>query len=216
LEVSQVPRSAPNSESTVLEPPRRGRPRDAAAGDAIIEATLAVLAERGYQAATMDAIAAEAGVGKNTIYRRWASKEELVADAIDALGTELATEDGDARTVLLELIRDLGSTFADPRVGRILPGVLGELPRNPTLAHVYADRVVRPRRQAIVELLERASERGELRPDADLDQVADLLVGPPFLRFLLPLGLPEVTDRYAEALLETIWAGIAPRSEPVP
>ena len=201
----------PTTETTVLEPPpRRGRPRDSGASDAILEATIAVLAERGYQAATMDAIAAEAGVGKNTIYRRWASKEELIADAVDELGTEIAIRDGDLHTVLLELIRDLARVFADPRVGRVLPGVLGELPRNPTFARVYADRVVRPRHEAIVELLARARERGELRPEADLDQVADLLVGPPFLRFLLPLGLPPVTERYAEALLETIWAGIAP------
>jgi AcrR family transcriptional regulator len=116
--------------------------------------------------------------------------------------------------VLLDLIRDLARVFADPRVGRVLPGVLGELPRNPTLARVYADRVVRPRHQAIVDLLARARERGELRPGADLDQIADLLVGPPFLRFLLPLGLPRVTERYAEALLETIWAGIAPDETP--
>jgi hypothetical protein len=69
--------------------------------------------------------------------------------------------------------------------------------------------VVRPRRQAIVELLTGALERGELRRGVDVDQIADLLAGPPFLR-LLPLGLPPVTEDYAEELLETIWRGIGP------
>jgi Tetracyclin repressor-like, C-terminal domain len=58
-------------------------------------------------------------------------------------------------------------------------------------------------------LLRRARERGELRGDADVEQIADLLAGPPFVR-LLPLGLPPVTEHYAEELLETIWRGIAP------
>jgi AcrR family transcriptional regulator len=189
----------------------RGRPRRAAARKAILEATLQLLAERGFQEATMDAIAAEAGVGKNTIYRRWASKEELIVDALHELTAELDHLDGDdAYALLLEVIRDFARVFADPLVGRILPGLLGELQRNPEFAVLYADRVVRPRREVVVELLERALEHGELRDDADPDQIADLLIGPTFLRLLLPFGLPEVREHYVEELLETIWRGIAP------
>jgi AcrR family transcriptional regulator len=191
--------------------PPRGRPRRAGARKEIVEAALEVVAERGFQAATMDAIAAAAGVGKNTIYRRWASKEELIADALHELTAELDELEGDdIYALLLEVIRDFARVFADPLVGRILPGLLGELQRNPAFAVVYADRVVRPRREAIVGLLERALERGELRHGADPDQVADLLIGPTFLRLLLPFGLPEVGERYAEELLETIWHGLQP------
>jgi hypothetical protein len=99
--------------------------------------------------------------------------------------------------------------FADPLFGRILPAVLGELQTNPDFAQVYSERVVRPRYEALLELLNRAVERGELRRDADVEQVADLLAGAPFVR-LLPLGLPPVTAHYAEDLLETLWHGIAP------
>jgi AcrR family transcriptional regulator len=191
-------------------PRRRGRPRRASARDAIVEATLGLLAERGFQATTIEAIALRAGVGKNTIYRRWASKEELVADALHELTSDLDVEDaGDLRARLLARIRDLVRVFSDPLFGRIFPGVLGELQRNPTFARVYVERVVEPRRQAIVELLLEARDRGELRPDVDVEHVADLLGGPPFLR-LLPLGLPPVSERYAEELLDTIWHGIAP------
>jgi AcrR family transcriptional regulator len=199
---------------TEIEPPnRRGRPRRAAARKAIVDATLELVAERGFQATTMDEIAARAGVGKNTIYRRWASKEELIADAIGDLTAELDVDEGDdLYSRLLERIRDFVHVFADPLLGRILPGLLGELQRNPEFALVYAERVVRPRHEAIIELLRRARDRGELRAGADPELIADLLVGPPLLRLVFPFGLPDVPTRYAEELLGTIWAGIAPGS----
>lgn len=190
----------------------RGRPRSAAAREAIVAATLRLLAERGFQGATIEAIAAQAGVGRNTIYRRWLTKEDLVADALRELTAERDIGDRDAELydVLLAWIRDYARILADPVFGRILPGVLGELERSPAFAQVYADRVVHPRRQALLDLLTEARERDEIRADAHIEHVADLLAGPPFLR-LLPLGLPRVNERYAEELLETIWRGIAPR-----
>lgn len=200
------------SRTETEEAPRpRGRPRRAAARGAIIEATLELLAERGFQAATMDAIAARACVGKNTIYRRWASKEELVADAIHDLSADLDVLEGDdLYAVLLHQIHDFIDLFADPLVGRILPGLLGELHRNPEFAAAWADRVVRPRRQLIDDLLRQALERGELRKGTDPDLIADLLVSPPFVRVLFPFGLVDVQKRYADELLEAIWHGIAP------
>ena len=199
------------SETVVVKSATRGRPRDAGAREAILDATLELLADRGFHATTMDAIAERAGVGKNTIYRRWASKEELIADALHELTANLDVFEatGDLRSRLLERVRDLVRVFSDPLFGRILPVVLGELQRNPTFARVYAERVVHPRRRALVDLLTDARDRGELRGDVDVEHVADLLGGPPFLR-LLPRGLPPVGDRYAEELLETIWDGIAP------
>jgi AcrR family transcriptional regulator len=159
----------------------------------------------------MDAIATRAGVGKNTIYRRWASKEELIADVVRELTAEVDLQaGGDLHALLLEHVRGLVRAFGDPLVGRLLPGLLGELRRNPEFAAAWADRVVRPRRQAIIELLARALERGELRAGTDPDLLADLMVGPPFLRLLFPFGLPDLPRRYPETLLETIWHGIAP------
>jgi hypothetical protein len=76
-------------------------------------------------------------------------------------------------------------------------------------ADVYADRVVRPRREALRARLTEARDRGELRSDADVELVADLLGGALVLR-LLPLGLPQIGEAYAEELLETIWHGIEP------
>jgi len=194
-----------------VRPRRPGRPRRRATDDAITRATRDLLAERGFQGATIEAIAVRAGVGRNTIYRRWRSKEELVADALRELTSDLDLyEADDLYPVLLDWLRDFARTFSDPLLGRLLAGVLGELQRNPVFADVYADRVVRPRRQALIDRLAAARARGELRSDVDLEHVADLLGGPLLLR-LLPLGLPPLTETYVEELLETIWRGIAPK-----
>lgn len=190
--------------------PTRGRPRQASAGKAIVDATLELLAERGFQAATIEAIADRAGVGRNTIYRRWASKEELIVDALQELVVDLDfQEDGHVYALLLDWIRDFIRVFGDPLYGRILPVVLGELQQNPDFARIYSEQIVQPRYDALLEFLRAAVERGELHPDADPEQIVDLLAAPPFVR-ALPVGLPPVSERYAEELLETIWRGIAP------
>jgi AcrR family transcriptional regulator len=188
---------------------RPGRPRRPTTDGAITRAALDLLAERGFQAATIEAIAERAGVGRNTIYRRWSSKEELIADALRELTTEVDWGADDLYSLLLTWLRDFARTFSDPLQGRLLVGVLGELQQNPVFADVYADRVVRPRREALLARLAEARERGELRADADVELVADLLGGALLLR-RLPLGLPAAGETYAEKLLETIWRGIAP------
>ena len=189
---------------------RPGRPRRPTTDDAITKAALDLLAERGFQAATIESIADRAGVGRNTIYRRWRSKEELIADALRELTTDVDWGADDLYSLLLTWLRDFARTFSDPLQGRLLVGVLGELQQNPVFADVYADRVVRPRREALLARLVEARERGELRPDADVELIADLLGGALLLR-RLPLGLPAAGKRYAEELLETIWRGIAPQ-----
>jgi AcrR family transcriptional regulator len=193
-------------------PRGRGRPRREEARRAILDATIALLAERGFRATTMDGIAERAEVGKNSIYRRWCSKEELITDALDQLtAAPLEFNEGeDIRAVLLERIRDLVRVFGDPVVGQILPDVLGELQRNRAFALTFADRILRPRRAAVNQLIAKARAEGVLGSGGEVDLIADLLVGPPFLRMLFPIGLPELDERYAEQLLETIWRGIAP------
>jgi AcrR family transcriptional regulator len=195
---------------TVTDAATRGRPRQASAGKAIVDATLELLAERGFQEATIEAIAARAGVGRNTIYRRWGSKEELIVDALQELVVDLDFQDGDdVYSLLLDWIRDFVRVFGDPLYGRILPVVLGELQRNPEFARVYSEQIVQPRYDALLEFLRAAVERGELHPEADPEQIVDLLAAPPFVR-ALPVGLPPFSESYAENLLEAIWRGIAP------
>jgi AcrR family transcriptional regulator len=191
--------------------PGRGRPRSAEADTAIVAATLELLAERGFQSTTMDSIADRAGVAKNTIYRRWAAKEELLAEALDNLvGPPVEVDDrAGVEEFLREHSRDTVRALSDPLVRRILPDLVGELHRNRAFAVAFADRLVRPRRAAFVDGLRRAVERGELGLDVDVELVADLLVGPPFARVLLPLGVPAMTEEDADALVETIRRGLS-------
>jgi AcrR family transcriptional regulator len=196
----------------VEAPRRRGRPRRAGARDAILDATLELLAERGFHATTMDAIAERAGVGKNTIYRRWPAKDDLVIDAFlhfTAIIELRAGPDDDVYASLLDYARSLQRLYGDPLASRLIPGLLGELQRDPAFADAYAERVVRPLRMPVVALLERARERGELRADADPEQIADLLVGPGFLRMLFAFGVPKTEPTYPDALLDAIWHGVA-------
>lgn len=192
-------------------PRRRGRPRRAETGQAIVDATLALLAECGFQATTVDAIAERAGVAKNTIYRRWDSKEELIADALDQLTRPALdmSESASVYEILREHARDIARILADPQVRRILPDMLGELQRNRAFAVTFAERLLRPRRTAIVDRLRNAVERGELRRDADVELIADLLGGPPFVRVLLPIDVPEMSEHDADVLVDTIWNGLA-------
>jgi AcrR family transcriptional regulator len=199
-----------------ISPPRRGRPRRPGASEVILDATLELIAERGFHATTMDGIAERAGVGKNTIYRRWRTKDDLIIDAFSHFTEDLEIRGGaggDPYPRLLEYARSLERLYADPLASRLLPGLLGELQRNPLFANAYAERVLGPVREPLVALLEDAKERGELRPEVDPEQVAHLLVGPGFFRMVFAFGLPDTAPNYAETLLEAIWHGVGHRPE---
>ena len=159
----------------------------------------------------MDAIAARAGVGKNTIYRRWVAKDDLIIDAFShfVAPLELRRDGDDLYGRLREYARSLERIYADPLASRLLPGLLGELQRNPAFAIAYAERVLKPIRDPLVALLEKARERGELRREVDPEQVADLLVGPGFFRMIFAFGLAKTERTYPDALLDAIWHGVA-------
>jgi AcrR family transcriptional regulator len=193
-------------------PRRRGRPRRAEARDTILNATLELLAERGFHATTMDSIAERAGVGKNTIYRRWPAKDDLVIDAFLHFTADLHLRAGpgdDVYASLLEHARSAGRLYADPLASRLISRLLGELQRDTAFADAYADRVVRPLREPVVALLVRARERGELRAKADPELIADMLIGPGFLHMLFAFALPQANSGYPDALLDAIWHGVA-------
>ncbi|WNV75181.1 TetR-like C-terminal domain-containing protein [Geodermatophilus sp. DSM 44513] len=142
-----------------------GRPRDPSRDDAIKVAALQVLAEAGYCGLTMDAVAAAAGVGKATIYRRWASKGDLLLSVIDdATADELARPDtGCLREDLLVLLHSLAEVLAGPS-GRASRTLLGALHHEPTLAEVFRQGPLARWQEAFTEVIDRAVDRRELRP----------------------------------------------------
>lgn len=153
----------------------RGRPRDASRDDALREAALAVLADVGYRALTMDAVAATARAGKATIYRRWDSKLDLVIDSCNQLVSEHIPEPdtgslaGDLREFLLAF-----ATFLSGPAGKAAQALVGEIPHEPELAEAFRKSFLRSQRDVLRAVLERAAHRGELADNAPKGMAVEL------------------------------------------
>ena len=194
--------------STTEEARRPGRPRSAAADSAILQATLELLLDTGYRGLTMEQVRARAGVGKATLYRRYGSKEELVAAAVRHLNQEIPVPD--TGTVRDDILAVAGSVLAAAtRVGAatFMPRMLAESAGDPEMHRIFYENLVAPRRAVMAAVLRRGVERGELRPDLDVELAVDLIGGPWVYRLLISGGkLPEVGP---EGLVDLVLSGIA-------
>jgi AcrR family transcriptional regulator len=193
--------------STQVEPaPRKvGRPRDARADVAILEAVLELVAHSGLTHLSMDAVAAKAGVGKATIYRRWPSKEALVVDAWRTLIAPADTPDtGSLRSDVEAILGSLLDKVGDPGFD-VLSQVMAAARTDRALADALREYVA-TRRRPLRTVLERAVERGELSADLELDIVQDALVGPLFYRLLLSHGPLDRT--VVHNVIDIVLAGI--------
>src|SRR6202161_2408974 len=160
-------------------PPRRpARPRSEQAEQAIIEATLDLFAEQGFEGVCVEAVAARAGVGKATIYRRWPNKEELLLAAFGSLKSPYPEPAGvSVRDDLVAMLKGLCSDKADPRHARRHARLLGEGEKYPRLMARYKEPVVEPRRDVMRAVIRRGIETGELRPDVDVEVALLALTG---------------------------------------
>jgi AcrR family transcriptional regulator len=158
----------------------RRDPRSARSRQAILAATRELLAEDGgVRALTVEAVAARSGVAKTTIYRRWRDKWELALDAvmIDMLPRFADPVDvGDTRSELITFTDSVVDIFATPPYGPAMQALVSEIATEPELARVYREQVVVPRRVQLAPVLERGIARGDLRPDADLEQLHEARV----------------------------------------
>ncbi|WNZ26960.1 TetR/AcrR family transcriptional regulator [Leptolyngbya sp. NK1-12] len=170
-----------------------GRPRSAQAHQAMLKATLELLAEVGFEAISIDAIAARAGVGKTTIYRRYASKEELVADAIESIRTEIAIPDtGNLQRDIDALIESAAQITLSPLGRQTVAMIISSASSNPAFAQIYWTKYLQPRRKAFAIVLERAKIRNEVEADLDPDLVFDLMSG----IMLYALIFPTVSESW--------------------
>lgn len=152
---------------------RPGRRRDSSRDDVILEAARQLLAERGYEGTTMDAVAERAGAGKATVYRRWPSKVQLVVDSLACTPSPVTT---------VEDVPDTGSLRGDllavstlrrrSDTDDLMAGLMRIAAAEPEVAAVFKEQFVRARVGLMRGLLVRAQERGEVPPDLDLDMVA--------------------------------------------
>jgi len=176
----------------------RGRPRSAEADRAITDAVLGLLAEVPFADITMAGVAARAGVSTATLYRRYASKEALVVDAIDAEvdrddPPDTGTLDGDLRSFLRRAV----SRMSDTRRGVFL-ALSGELARHPLLAAEVRERLTKPATERVRVMIERAVARKEIPPVADMDLAIAVIIGPLHYRMVVT-GEP-LTSRVADRL----------------
>ena len=184
-------------------PSRGGRPRDPSRDGVIRAAILRLLAEVGYGALTMDAVAAEAGVGKATIYRRWRTKQDLVVDTITELNrTEaLSPDTGSLEDDLRNMLRSLVTMITGP-VGAATLALLSTVPHQPALAEAFRNGPLGVWRDAFGEVWARAEERGELRPGLSSQLSAEATSALLVQRWLLTGE--TVDETFADEVLETM------------
>ncbi|WP_040797567.1 TetR/AcrR family transcriptional regulator [Nocardia higoensis] len=171
---------------------------------AILSATGELIGELPYGKLTVEAIAARAGVGKQTIYRWWPSKGAVVFDAMlerDSGPDGLALPDsGDLRADLRPLLRGSATALTDPAFEGFLRAMYIEIQQDAALAEAYRERLLLPQRAALANRLTAGIESGELRPGLDVEVAVDLLLGPIQMRW--SLGLGGLTESYADKILD--------------
>jgi AcrR family transcriptional regulator len=179
----------------------RGRPRDASRDDALRQAALEVMAEVGYRALTMDAVAARARAGKATIYRRWDSKLDLVIDTCNHLasGNIPSPNTGAVRTDLVEFTEQFVVFLTGP-VGKAAQALVGELPHEPELAAAFRSTFLVAQQDMLRDVLVRGRARGEIGTETPLTLIMEITAG--VLMYRLMLAGDEPDDSFATRLVE--------------
>ncbi|AXK34072.1 TetR/AcrR family transcriptional regulator [Streptomyces armeniacus] len=195
--------------------------RSEASRQAILSAAFDLVGEVGYAKLSIEAIAARAGVGKQTIYRWWPSKGAVLFDAFlpvtegpDGPRTEgdaapgALPDTGDIEADLKRVLRKTVDELNDPRYDGPMRALTSEILHDPELAATYTERLDRPMKELKKTRLRAAQEAGQLAADIDLDAAADLVWGPLLSRWLLRSG--PLTHAYADQLVHTALNGLRP------
>jgi AcrR family transcriptional regulator len=188
----------------------RGRPRSEKAEQAILTATLKMIGEHGVAGTTIEGVAAEAGVGKTTIYRRWETKTDLIVAAVSQLAPP-AIEFPDTGSLEsdMKLLADLQrQRLAGTGLLTVAPRVLAESLSDPELHKGFLDKVITPLRGLIRSLIERGIERGELRADLEIEPLVDILHALPIYRILMSRGDPDSIAQIPDAYMPLLTPGI--------
>lgn len=187
---------------------RGGRPRSPEADRAIIDAATRLLTEEGYAHMSVERVAAEAGVGKATIYRRYRGRQDLAAAAVaHILGHEAfrAPDTGETRTDLLQSLAHIAKGAGSDVMLTILGTVMAEQQRDPELLKRFWERVILPHRAATASILERGMRRGDVREETVPEVVGEALIGAFLARRLSGL---TVTPEWIELVVAMLWEGI--------
>ena len=188
---------------------RPGRPRSEQAEQAIIEATLDLFAEQGFEGVCVEAVAARAGVGKATIYRRWPNKEELLLAALGSMKSPFHEPTGSVRDDLVAQLTVMCADRANPRKARRYALLLGEGQKYPRLMARYKETVVGPRHDAIRDVIRRGIATGELRADTDVEIALLALTGTVMAKEKAADG--SLNGEFAAHIVDELLLGLAVR-----
>jgi AcrR family transcriptional regulator len=185
----------------------RIRRRNRHSHHAILTAALRLVKERGYAGVTIEGIASEAGVGKQTIYRWWSSKASVVFEALgDTIEADAPSPDtGSVEKDLEELLGRMFVNFSKTGAGRVIASLFSEAQANSEFASAFRNEYLNPRRDALHEILKRAKDRNELPPDLDLDLAIDCFYGSMLYRMLNPYA--PLDRRFARKLVRQLLKG---------
>ena len=187
---------------------RRGRPRSEHLRRAILDAARDLLVANGYTRLRLEHVAARAGVGKATIYRRWPTKDELALELLMELAAPhiAVIETGDTRAELVAATMNAIRALTETSFGPVLRALLAQIAMNPALGDPFRATVVRARREEVARVVKRGVARGDLRPDADSTIATELLVGPVYFRLIFG---GKLNRAFAEAVVESFLSGFA-------
>ena len=174
----------------------RGRPRSPAIDEAVLQAAFRLMAQHGYARTSIDAIAAAAGVTKPSIYLRFpGGKADVATKALArARDRRIVPETGETRADLIAHVRYFRTGVSRPFGMAMIGTVLAEEHDTPQLLAFFRTHVIKPRRAMLRAVFARARERGELRPDADLEMGAQMLVGAYYAQYLAGIPFREGWD----------------------
>ncbi|MFD4586876.1 TetR/AcrR family transcriptional regulator [Streptomyces sp. NPDC058434] len=168
----------------------RGRPRNAHSHAAILAAAAELVTESGYASVSLGAVATRARVGKDTIYRRWSGKAELIFEAVfTTTDTAPIPDTGTLEGDLTVLVQQLIDEFSAPAAAAALPGLLADFAATPQLRARIRSAFLAPAKHRLASVFERAQARGETGLRVETDLVLDALVGTVFFRMGI-LGEP--------------------------
>ncbi len=189
------------------------RPRSARAHGRVLEAAIRLIAERGIDATSMDAIAEASGVSKATIYKHWPDKDALCLEAMSFLhGVDQPRPDFDSGDVRADLAAVLGYQPPKPHpelATRIMPHLMAYAARNPSFGELWRSCVFDPPRKQLTRLLDRAIEQGLLPRDLDRDFAIALLMGPLFYAHVLKRVHGQAPEDLPQRVVAAFWAAHA-------
>jgi AcrR family transcriptional regulator len=194
----------------MMQDARPGRPRSETIHKAILAAAFELVLEVGFRCVSLESIAARAGVGKTTIYRRWPNKAAVIMDAFTnkvGSGTLFPKAASATESIRMQM-RAMARSFRGSD-GALVKALLAEAQFDPELAKAFRERWTLPRRKLAVDVIQQAIQQGALRSDLDPQDVIDILYAPIYYR--LQMGTGPLSDAYVEGIFHRAMRGLAPR-----